>query len=312
MQRHEGRQRQHDETERFVITQRLGSGGMAVVYEAIDLGSRRRVALKVLRPAHTDPTPASCALEREAAAMTRAAGAAVCRVFGVSRYRGQPCLVMERLRGCTLETRLAAGAMSLPSTVDTAAAIASALETIHRAGVVHSDIKPANVFITEGGRIKILDFGLATTSDVAAGDRDARRSGNRHVLGTARYIAPERILCAPVDHRSDLFSLGAVIYEMAFGRSPFAAESATETLFNVLEGDPPRVGPLTSPAAVAVDRLARTLLEKNPVRRCQSAADVRDALARLATDRRRSARATRAHIFHTRRSHHVAVDAEFH
>ena len=243
--------------------------------------------------------------------MTRAAGSGVCRVYGVSYYHGDPCLVMERLRGCTLETRLGAGALSIGTVVDVAARIAAALDTIHRAGVIHSDIKPANVFITQDGRIKILDFGLATTADDPPDDQDVR-GRNRYVFGTARYIAPERILRARVDHRSDLFSLGAVIYEMAFGRSPFAAESPAATLFNVLESDPPRVAS-TSPTAIAIDRLARTLLEKNPSRRCQSAADVHRALKRMRADRRRTARPSRVDLPHTRRSSSDAAHvAELH
>ena len=266
--------------QRYWIVQRLGSGGLGVVYEAIDARPSGRVALKVLRQGRSDPASARNALEREAAAMTRAAGPGVCRAYGVSECCGQPCLVMERLVGCTLQARLAARRMHMRSAIAMAAQIAAALQTIHRAGVIHSDIKPANVFITERGRIKILDFGLATTTDAPAAGSGAGRAAAHDVLGTASYIAPERILGATVDERSDLFSLGAVLYEMAFGRSPFAAATPAEVIFNVLENDPPSA-PMQSGGAVAFERLVRILLDKNPARRCRSAAEVRRALVRL-------------------------------
>jgi eukaryotic-like serine/threonine-protein kinase len=308
-----GRQHGGDEAQRYWVLQRIGSGGMSVVYEAIDVRSHCRVALKVLRQGCSDPASAGRALEREAAAMAQAAGSRVCRVIGLTQCYGQPCLVMERLVGRTLEARLAAGPMALGTAIDVAIEIAKGLETIHGAGLMHSDIKPANVFITERGRIKILDFGLATIVDEPAGNHDARRRVHQEVLGTARYIAPERILRARVDERSDLFSLGTVIYEMAFGRSPFAAASPAGTLFNVLESDPPPVASLGSPAAIAVDRLARILMDKNPARRCQSAADVRRALARIPADRpRRASRTVVNRPLHSRGISHAAVHAQLH
>lgn len=254
----------------FCLVDRLGSGGTAVVYEAIDVRSFRRVALKSLRGARIDPTPARRALEHEAAAMVAARGSQICRCYGVEDCYGLPWLVMERLAGWTLHARLAAGPIGIPAAIDLAAQIASALETIHRAGLVHSDIKPANVFITESGRVKILDFGVASTA--------LERSAPHDVLGTARYVAPERLLRRPFDHRSDLFSLGAVLYEMAFGRSPFAAATTAEAVFKVLDSDPPPVDHVSSPASRAVERLARRLLDKNPAGRFDSADDVRRAL----------------------------------
>jgi serine/threonine protein kinase len=309
---HTGRRCRGDAAERYWIVQRLGSGGMGVVYEAIDVRSYRRVALKVLRQGRTDPASAYRALAREAVAMTLVGGSGVCRVYDLTECYGQPCLVMERLVGSTLQARLAAGTLGIPTAIDAATQIAAALEAIHRAGLIHQDIKPANVFITESGRIKILDFGLAATADEPAGDHAACRQVHPDVLGTASYIAPERILRAPVDQRSDLFSLGTVIYEMAFGRSPFAAASAAEALFNVLESDPPPVT-LRSTAAIAVDRLARILLDKNPARRYQSASEVRRALTRMQTDRPQRARHTTIdRALRTRGISHVSIHAQVH
>src|SRR5262245_52177990 len=286
---------------RFWLVSRIGSGGTAVVYEAVDARSFRRVAMKGLRCARFDPTLASRALEHEAAAMETARGSRICRCYGVEECYGQPWLVMERLTGYTLQARLAAGRLGIWAAIDLAAQIASALETIHRAGLVHSDIKPQNVFLTDNGRIKIIDFGLATAAD---------ERSTLDVLGTARYISPERILRRPFDHRSDLFSLGAILYEMAFGRSPFAAATTADTVFKVLDSDPPPIPAFGSAAALAVDRLARTLLDKDAARRCQSAAEVRRALSRIQRDRSRRTvhPATHAPI-HTVRTSHDAVDA---
>jgi len=299
-----------DAAQRFWIVQRLGSGGMGAVYEAIDTRSARRVAIKVLRQGRTDPTAARRALEREAGAMKIAAGAGVCRVDGVTQCYGQPCLVMERLVGCTLQARLAAGRMDIWTAVQTSAQIAAALETIHRAGVIHSDIKPSNVFVTESGRVKIVDFGLATMGDRSKEAGVASSQTAAAVLGTASYVAPERILRAPVDRRSDLFSLGAVMYEMAFGRPPFAAASASEALFNVLECDPPAAPAPRSTVAAAFDRLARVLLAKDPAARVESALQVVRALNRLRKHRTAAERRSAIHRpFHTRGIDHAFVHA---
>jgi serine/threonine protein kinase len=293
MDGHTDRRSRRGAANQFWVVGRLGSGGLGVVYDAIDLRARRRVALKVLRHGRTDPASARHALEHEAAAMTLARGPRVCRTYGLAECGGQPCLVMERLIGCTLQARLSVAPMSIETAIDTGVQIAAALETIHRAGLVHADLKPANMFITDTGRIKILDFGLAVHLDAGEAGRHARRRADQHVLGTASYISPERILRAPIDHRSDLFSFGAVLYEMAFGRSPFAGASPADTLFKVLESDPPPTAAAGGTPAAAVDALARLLLEKNPARRCQSAADVRRALTHIRTAQPRTSRVTR-------------------
>jgi len=284
---------------------------MGVVYSAVDLQSNRRVAVKVLRRGDADPALAASALEREALAMTLVGGSRVPAVYGVDVCCGQPCLVMERLVGCTLKDRLRTGPMDMQTAIDLAIQIAEALERIHRAGLMHLDIKPANVFITETGRVKILDFGLATPIDDRGAGAAAQRPAEE-VLGTASYISPERILRAPVDERSDLFSLGTVLYEMAFGRSPFAASTPAESIFNVLESDPPAVAP-QSDIAVGIHRLVRLLLEKNPARRCQSAADARRALTSLRTLRpRRARRFTINRLLHMRGSRHASVHVDLH
>jgi eukaryotic-like serine/threonine-protein kinase len=271
---------------RFRIVGILGAGGMGVVYDAIDRQSGRRVAVKVLR--RRDRRAAQRELEREALAMALVSSSRTCRVFDVSTVAGYPCLAMERLVGETLQTRLSARRMATREVIETAAQIAAALAAVHRAGLVHFDLKPANVFLMSDG-IKLLDFGLTVAAGAGGGSMADSRT-DEPVLGTTNYIAPERILRRPADPRSDLFSLGALIYEMAAGRPPFAASSPAEVLFNVLEAEPPPIKNLTSAAATAVDRLARRLLAKNPAHRCRTAREVRRTLEAMRTRRQTAAR----------------------
>src|SRR5262249_11066691 len=213
--------RESSTKDRYRVIGAIGSGGMAVVLDGIDTVSGRRVALKFTRTPDA-AVIAQTRLEQEAEAMGRAHDPRICAVYGVADCQGLPCMVMERLIGQTLQARIAAGPLDTFEVVDVAADIAAALCAVHRVGLVHHDIKPANVFVTTAGRIKLLDFGLATRRGafpVQSGS--GRRTGRPSVLGTTNYIAPERILRQPADPRSDLFSLGAVMTEMATGQPPF-------------------------------------------------------------------------------------------
>jgi serine/threonine protein kinase len=269
---------------RYRIVGQLGVGGMGIVYLASDLRLDREVAVKVVRKDRADGPGAFRQLEREAAAMVRANGPHVCSVYDLTEWDGRPCLVIERLVGDTLEARIASGRVETMELLDIAEQLAEALEAVHRVGLIHQDIKPSNVFVTTTGLIKLLDFGLAEACGVAPNDTAfGHRSARHSVLGTANYIAPERILRRPVDHRSDLFSLGAVIYEMTTGRQPFAGASSAEALFNVLDSTPPPIRTVTSGRPVAIGRLVRKLLEKSPERRYRSAAGVRRDLADMRT-----------------------------
>ena len=270
---------------RYRIVEPLGAGGMGIVYLAFDLRLQRDVALKVARKTAADGPGVFRQLEREAAAMVRATGPQVCSVYDLTEFDGRPCLVMERLVGCTLEALIAGGAMATLELLAIAEQLARGLDAVHRAGLIHLDIKPSNVFVTTTGQVKLLDFGLAEPRIAAAGDRaSGLRAARESVRGTASYMAPERILRQPVDQRSDLFSLGAIVYEMATGRQPFAGASSAEALFNVLDSTPPaiRTGHI-GPAGR--DRPAvRRLLAKSPERRYVSAAAVRKDLVAMRTD----------------------------
>ena len=270
---------------RYRIVGLLGAGGMGIVYLAYDLRLQRDVALKVARKTAADGPGAFRQLEREAAAMVRATGPQVCSVYDLTEWDGRPCLVMERLVGCTLEARIASGAMATPDLFAIAEQIARGLEAVHRADLIHQDIKPSNVFVTTTGQVKLLDFGLAEPRNAAPGDRaSGLRAARESVRGTASYMAPERILRHPVDQRSDLFSLGAIIYEMATGRQPFAGASSAETLFNVLDSTPPAIRTGTSGRPAAIGQLVRRLLAKSPERRYVSASAVRRDLVTMRTD----------------------------
>jgi serine/threonine protein kinase len=265
---------------RYRILGRLGVGGMGVVYEAQDQRLHRTVALKVGRHGPADGADAWRQFEREASAMARAQSPHVCAVYDLADVNGRPCLVMERLEGRTLRTRMDAGPLETLDVLDIAHQIAEALEAVHQAGLIHQDIKPSNLFVTAAGAVKLLDFGLAESRD-QADDTPRRPIARPSVFGTTNYIAPERILRRPADHRSDLFSLGAVLYEMSTGRQPFAGASPAEALFNVLDKTPAPVRSQASGRVLPVDPLVRKLLAKNPEQRYRSAADVRRALAAI-------------------------------
>ncbi|HMF94499.1 MAG TPA: serine/threonine-protein kinase [Vicinamibacterales bacterium] len=307
----ERRRTRIDELDRYQVVGTLGVGGMGVVFDAVDTLTRRPVALKFSLATPQSAHAAKQRLDREAEAMIRSNDRRVCTVYDVADCDGWPCIAMERLDGRTLQAKLTAGPLDTFDVIDVAAEIAGALAAVHRAGLVHQDIKPANVFVTTDGHIKLLDFGLAVPcGSLPAGPGWGCKTGRPSVLGTTNYISPERILRLPADPRSDLFSLGAVVYEMAAGRPPFAARSTADALMNVLESDPPAIGRLQSATARALDRLARTLLEKDPDLRCQSAAEVRKALLALRKGRSHSAgRVTFRRSIHTRSTRHDSVDA---
>jgi serine/threonine protein kinase len=271
---------------RYRITAPLGLGGMGVVFEAVDTVRHRTVALKFARAFRDDHAEGLRQLAHEAHAQALANNVRVCSIYDVTTHDGQPCLVMERLVGRTLEARLEDGRIDNDELISMALQLTEALAAVHRAGLVHQDIKPANLFVTRFGSIKLLDFGLARRAGSAPGDSGSKkRSARPAVLGTTNYIAPERILRRPADPRSDLFSLGAVIYEMATGRPPFAGASPAATIFNVLDSQPPSIRAAAPGRPIALDRLVRKLLAKPADRRYQSAAAVRKALLRIRAGR---------------------------
>jgi serine/threonine protein kinase len=261
---------------RFESLKRIGAGGMGDVYGAVDTWTRRPVALKMARQRRGEKRRANDQLLHEAIALWLVSDRHVCAIHDVAYDDGRVCLVLERLVGESLQARLTRGNISNSELLDVAIQTASALEAIHAAGVVHQDIKPANIFLTRSGVVKVLDFGIA----VAAGDPSegaiADGSGSRPaaVLGSSNYISPERLLRRPADPRGDLFSLGVVVYEMATGVRPFAADTPSETLLNVIDARPVPVRELAPERPAALAALAHSLLARRAKDRCQSAGEV--------------------------------------
>ena len=260
----------------------LGAGGMGEVYRAKDLRLGREVAIKVL-PANAVGNPDRLRrFEQEA----RAAGSLnhpnVVAIFEIGLHEGAPFVVSELLAGETLQDLLAGGPLPLRKVVDYATQISNGLAAAHDKGIVHRDLKPNNVFVTREGLVKLLDFGLAKvrpeldrdptgTEDTADGN-----TAPGTVLGTAGYMSPEQIRGQVVDQRSDIFSLGAILYEMLAGRRAFHADAAVETMHAILKDDPPEI--TRSGLPPALERIVRRCLEKRTGERFQSARDVAFAL----------------------------------
>ena len=215
---------------RYTVLSKLGSGGMGVVFEAEDAELGRRVAIKFLPEEAVRSPDALDRFKREARAASALNHPHICTVHDIGVHDGKPFLVMERCRGRRSSTRSSGKALSIEKVAALGEQIADALDAAHRAGIVHRDVKPANLFVTERGEAKVLDFGLAkvASSESGAGvTPDAPTVAGEHLtafgttIGTVAYMSPEQARGEPVDARSDLFSLGVVLYEMATGRLPF-------------------------------------------------------------------------------------------
>ncbi|HET7292485.1 MAG TPA: serine/threonine-protein kinase, partial [Vicinamibacteria bacterium] len=271
----------------------LGAGGMGEVYRAHDGRLGRDVAVKVLPPGLAPDPDRLQRFEQEA----RAAGALshpnLLTVFDIGLHDGGPYIVFELLRGATLRQLLDKGPPPLRKALDHGVQIAHGLAAAHQKGIVHRDLKPDNLFVTDDGRIKILDFGLAKLRrelDVRAGSADATVSEITDagaVVGTVGYMSPEQVQGLPVDHRSDVFALGCVLYELISGRRAFMGTSAVETLHAILKDDPPEISQ-TAPLPPALERILRRCLEKNPDERFQSARDFAFALEAVSGSSRQS------------------------
>jgi len=272
----------------YRIVGKLGIGGMGVVYEAEDTRLPRRVALKFLSEELTGDPEASRRLQREADNIARLNHPNICTIYEIDDHEGTRFIAMERINGINLKLHMARTTLSDQEIVDIARQVATALQAAHEGGIVHRDIKPGNIMVGEDGVVKVLDFGLARrfmmpeTGEVTMyGSTIPGRP-----LGTANYMAPERIAQGPLDPRSDLFSLGVVIYEMATGRLPFAAASPFETVTNIFEKEPRPMLALSPRRPAAMVRVVERLLAKRPEDRYQSASDLITALSTIGTSPR--------------------------
>ena len=274
----------------FEVVAAIGAGGMGEVYKARDTRLDRIVAIKVL-PAHlADRSESRERFEREAKTIASLNHPHICALFDIGRQDGTDYLVMEYLEGETLAHRLQKGPLPLEQTLQFAIEMSDALDKAHRKGITHRDLKPGNIMLTKTGT-KLLDFGLAKLKQEAA-PVDAQMTdlptmsepltAHGAIVGTLQYMAPEQLEGKEVDARTDIFAFGTVVYEMATGKKAFEGKSQASLIAKILETDPPPMSSLQPMMPVALDRVIRKCLAKDPEKRWQAASDVCDELKWIA------------------------------
>ena len=273
---------------RYVIRSKIGAGGMGEVYRARDDKLNRDVAIKVLPVEFSQDGNRLWRFEQEAQAAGSLNDPNILAVYDVGTHDDAPYVVSELLEGESLKDRLHDGAITQRKVIDYAVQVAHGLAAAHEKGIVHRDLKPDNIFITKEDHIKILDFGIAKlvepVSDAVGQTDIATRKVHTNpgtAIGTPGYMSPEQVRGQKVDHRSDIFSFGAVLYEMLSGQRAFRGESAVETLNAILKDEPKEIATADGKISPAIERIVWHCLEKSPERRFQSATDIAFALESL-------------------------------
>jgi serine/threonine protein kinase len=272
----------------YRVVNQLGAGGMGVVYGADDTRLGRQVALKFIPEELARDWQAVERFRVEARTTSALNHPNICTVYDIGEHEGQPFIVMEWMKGQTLHARISAGMLKIHQIIDLGIEIADALDAAHTQGIVHRDIKPANIFLTERGHVKVMDFGLAKllsdqdTALTAAQVQPLTQPGM--TLGTASYMSPEQAAGDTCDARSDLFSLGIVLYECTTGRRPFVGNSSRAVLSAILHSAPMEPGLLNPDLPLRLQQVITDCLEKDPDLRYQNAASLRADLKRVKRD----------------------------
>ena len=272
----------------YDIESMLGAGGMGEVYRARDARLNRTVAIKVLPASFSADADRMQRFMQEARAAAALNHPNILSIFDIGEANAAPYIVSELLEGSTLREQLKSGGIGSRKAIDVGLQVARGLAAAHNKGIVHRDLKPENIFVTDDGRVKILDFGLAklTRPETSSGSDDAPtvqvNTEAGQVLGTVGYMSPEQVRGKGADHRSDIFALGAILYEMLSGKRAFHGETPADTMSAILKEEPAELSETARNVPLPLERVVRHCLEKNPAQRFQSAGDVAFNLESLA------------------------------